>query len=161
MKSYQDFRSLCFIFHYFYFSIFPILDGKQGYIQVFLWKKKLYIFKTSYPALSVYILNNMLVLLSTLPGLFLPIHHNYVPTSIICTFKSMHYVDTSNIYFAGLFFLGFFFLFLFCETQIKNEQFSVQSNFAGNEKWWNVMKRKKSWNKAELFHNTHKITPSL
>lgn len=71
--------------------------------------------------------------------------------------KSMHYGDISNIYFTGWFFV----VFLFCETGIKNEQFSLQSNFEGNEKWWNVMKRKKSWNKAEVFHNTHKITPSL
>lgn len=127
-------------------------------------KKKKLIFKTSYLALFVYILNNILILLSTLLSLFQPIYHNYVLKSINSILKSMHYVHTSNIYSADLLFIAsFFFFFLFCETGIKNEQFSLQSNFEGNEKWWNIMKRekKKSWNKAELFHHIHKITHSL
>lgn len=136
-------QKLMFHLPLFLFLYFPYFGWKSRIYPSFSLKKIIFIFKTSYPALSVYILNNTLVLLSTLPGLFLPIHHNYVLKSIICTFKSMHYVDTSNIYFAGLVFCCFFFLFLFCETRIKNEQFSLQSNFAGNEKWWNVMKRKK------------------
>lgn len=73
--------------------------------------------------LSVYILNNILVLLSTLLILFLPTHHNYVLKSINCILKSMHYVDTSNVYFTGV-----LFFFFFCETGIKNEHFGLQSN---------------------------------
>lgn len=137
-------RRLMFHLLLFFTSFFLHLGWKLRKYLSFSLRKIIIIFKTSYLTLSDYILNNILVLLSTLLGLFLPIHHNYVLKSINCTLKSMHYVDTSNIYFAGLFFLGvFFFLFLFCETGIKNEQFSLQSNFEGNEKWWNVMKRKR------------------
>lgn len=114
--------------------------------------------------ISVYILNNILVLLSMLLGLFPPTGDNYLPKKhklcieVYALCKHQQYLFCKARFCCGF---GFFFLFHFCETGIRNEQFSLQSNFEGNEKWRNVMKRKKSWNKAELFHNTHKITPSV
>lgn len=106
------FSSLCFIFYYFLFLYFLYLGWKLRKCPSFYLKKITIISKTSYLAVSVYILNNIPVLLSALLVLFLSIHHNHVLKSINCTLKSVHYVETSNIYFAGLLFV--FCAFVFC-----------------------------------------------
>lgn len=114
------------IFCHFLFTYFPHFRRKIRkyplFFKISLSQKKL-IFKTSSP--FVYILNNSLILLSTLLSLFQPIYHNYVLKSINSTLKSMHYVNTSNIYFADLLFIVYFFFFFFPFLWDWNKEWTI------------------------------------